>query len=62
MDTIERAAEMLFSPGHSRVLNFKFGTPARGKRMSAVELAQTVIDTEEAIRTGNSRLVEDIDA
>lgn len=62
MDAVNVAADMMFGENaNPRWLNIKFAAPGRGKAVSANQLAQMVIDSENAVRSGQARLVTQID-
>lgn len=62
MDAVNQAADMMFGDNSDmKWLNLKFATPGRGKAVSANQLAQMVIDSENAVRSGKARLVTQID-
>lgn len=62
MDAVNQAADMLFGENaQTKILNIKFASPGRGRTMSSNQLAQMVIDSETAVRSGQARLVTQID-
>lgn len=62
MDAVNQAADMMFGDNSEmKWLDLKFATSGRGKAVSANQLAQMVIDSENAVRSGKARLVTQID-
>lgn len=58
---IDRAADLLFPAEGRQTINIKFFGAAEG-HMSADEMAEQIVRADAQIRTGNSMLVEDVDA
>jgi len=61
MDAVYQAADMMFGENSdAKWLNLKFATAGRGKAVPANQLAQMVVDSEIAMRSGKARLVTEI--